>query len=154
MASYYEKNKEKLKKLQRFRYANDPLYRKRKIELSIEHAKRKSEEKKMLKRKFKYNHSFWQDLNIGGVDHKCCSISFLAFSLGRTVKTVRDWEKFGKLPVTFKYNNRRYYTRNHLKLILKYWEKRKKNNLEYFFKIVREKWEYAYQKEEDFIKKI
>lgn len=154
MASYYQKNKEKMQELQRFRYTNDPLYRKRKIELSKEHSKRKSDEKRRLKIKFKYNHVFWRDLNVGGIEHKCCSISFLAFSLGRTVKTVRDWEKDGKLPVTFRYNNIRYYTRNHLKLMLKYWEKRKKSDLKDFFKIIREKWEYAYQKEEDFIKKI
>lgn len=137
--NYYERNKEAIKKARRDRYENDEEFRKNSIKVSSEAVKARRQKEKALKIA-EAEKVAWKKFNIKNTGVVlCCSISFLAKNLERSVQTIRGWEYTGQLPKTFFYKRNRWYTKPHFDLIMSAWKKHK-GDLSLFFSELHDKW--------------
>lgn len=137
--SYYERNKEKIKRKVKSRYKNDDLFRKEHIERVARYKKRKAEERKEERKNAIVERKVWRKVSLKGTIRLCCRVGYLSKCLGRTTQTVRLWEKMNYLPKSIRIKNHRYYLKEHFELIMIMWNKYK-NNLPKFFSEIRKDW--------------
>jgi adenosyl cobinamide kinase/adenosyl cobinamide phosphate guanylyltransferase len=143
--SYYERNKERIKKHNKMRYDTDPQYRQSVIDAVLKSRKKKSEIKKRLKEHKKIKAKHWAELEVNGKVQECCDVRYLSAVLNRSVLTIRRWERQGKIPPTFRHKSRRFYTKKHFLMMQKFWEDYGEKNLELFFKNVTENWNKCFR---------
>ena len=128
------------------RYHKDPLFRKNHLEAVKKYKKRKAEERKRQKAALKIERKVWRLFSLGNNEKvKCCRITYLAATLGRTSKRLREWEQEGKLPKTIRYKNHRYYTFEHFNMIVAHWN-RYKDDLSTFFAHINSDWDKVLKK--------
>lgn len=135
---YYERNAEKLRERFKRRYRSDPEFRKAHQERVRAYKKKRSKEKGRIKTSTTERKT-WRIFNVSGTKVECCRIGHLAVHLGRSVQTVRLWEKEGTFPKSIIYKGHRYYTRPHFDMILRMWN-RHNEDLQKFFVEVRTQW--------------
>ena len=105
---WYEECGDELNARRRRRYASDPAYREKVLDWSrgAREAKRKQtgEERKRITqfRKMVQSESTWKavDVEVDGRTVKMFTVGALARALGRSVSTIRVWERSGVIPET------------------------------------------------------
>ena len=146
--SYYQRNKEKICARKKLKYKTDPEFREAVKACTKSCVDRKAEEKRALKKVYSQEGRVWVEFRINGKVEKMCKIGFLAMKLARTPDRIKQWEKEGKMPKTFRYKNFRYYSEEQIKLILKIWRKYSHNQkqLSGFFSELRVEWNKLLEK--------
>ncbi len=143
--TYYERNRAEILKRNKIRYETDHEYRQSRLDASEKSRKKRSQLKKTLKTEKKIKEKYWATLEVNGKIQECCDIRYLSAILGRSILTIRRWERQGNIPATFRFKSRRFYTKKHFLMIKKYWEEYGQNNLEIFFEQVTKNWNRCFK---------
>lgn len=102
-STYYERHRQELLDKKRQRYREDPEYRRKLVDSAVARKKRLREENpptasKEARRGPMKPKLHRIDLNGASVDSMMLSAGQLGKALGRTLQTIRNWEKKGILP--------------------------------------------------------
>lgn len=124
----------------KLRYQSDPEFRKSLIKRVTKYQK-----KKRL-REVERDGIAWKKFTIkikGEMKAvEACRIGTIADAIGRSIQTLRIWEKSKFIPkCAFRFKGHRYYTKNQYDLFIKMWEKHK-NDLNKFFVELNKNWRY------------
>lgn len=141
--TYYERNKERIKKRLRDLYHSDSKFREEQIRRSIESRKKRTERLKLEKQRLIIEQKKWRKLKVKDDILECCRIGTLAEALGRDIQTIRLWQKKNQFPNTITYKKHRYFTRYQYDVVLKLWKKYdngNKNKLPFFFEELKKEW--------------
>lgn len=144
--NYYYRNRDKILEKRKERYKNDDIFKTSVIETIKKYRQKKSEIRKKIKEKAKEKSKNWRKFKINGEIIEFCKPSYLAKSIGRTVQTIRLWEKNGFIPKSVKYRGIRYYSKYQYDLIVDLWNKYGEKNLYKFFNEVNSNWRLKNEK--------
>jgi hypothetical protein len=136
--SYYSRHADRIKERARRRYKSDPEYRAAHIARVQAYKKRKALERQRV-RSQNTTKEIWRQFTIGGAVVDCCRIGHLALLIQRSVQTIRLWERAGSFPKSIVFRHNRYYTRPHVEMIVRLWQ-RYHADLPRFFEEVRTQW--------------